>query len=131
MRRANAAAAAGREVAPDALAGDALAGGGIFRGDLRPVAFEFFGDKLREARQRALPHLGARDAHDDGVVGTDHHPGIDLGRAVGGVNELRSERQIETDGEAAACGSGAEDERTAVQGGRLLHDRLPHAPAAE
>ena len=31
---------------------------------LLPVAFELFGDELREAGEGALAHLGARDADD-------------------------------------------------------------------
>src|SRR6185436_14780645 len=83
-------AAAGIEAAPRALARGALARRRIFRGDLVPIAFEFFGDQLSEPRQRALPHLGAGDADYDRVVRPYHHPGVDLRRAIGGANHGRS-----------------------------------------
>ena len=98
---ADAAAAAGREIAPDALARDALAGRRIFGRDLRPVAFELFGDELGEAGERALAHLGARDADDDGVVGLDHDPGVDFRRAVGGARRPAGRR---TEGRGRAQG---------------------------
>jgi len=40
--------------------------------DLRPLAFEFFGDHW-QGPSCALAHLGARDADGDGLVGM-HHP---------------------------------------------------------
>src|SRR5262249_12538323 len=52
LRGADAAAAAGRIVAPDPLAGDILAGRGEFGRHLRPVALQFLGAKLREAGER-------------------------------------------------------------------------------
>ena len=68
MRVADTAAADRAEVAPHALAGNALTGRRVFCGDLRPVAFEFLGDELREPGQGALAHLGPGDADDDRVV---------------------------------------------------------------
>src|SRR6266705_625421 len=62
LRAADAAAAAGRHVAPDALAGEVLAGKDVLGRDLLPVALELLGDELREAGERALRHLRARDA---------------------------------------------------------------------
>ncbi len=115
LRVADAAAAAGGEIAPDALAGDVLARRRIFGGDLRPVAFEFFGDQLRQPGQRALAHLRARDADDDGVVGPDHDPGIDFRRAVGGADDRgAAEGKIEAEREAGAGRGGADDEGAAV-----------------
>ena len=76
--------------APDAFAREVLAGRRIFGRDFRPVAFELLGDELREAGQRPLPHLGARDADDDGVVRPDDDPCGDLGRAVGGARDTRA-----------------------------------------
>ena len=87
LRCADAAAAAGREIAPHALARHALARRRIFGGDLRPVAFELFGDQLGQPGQRALAHFRARDPDDDGVVGLDHDPGVDFRRAVGGARD--------------------------------------------
>src|SRR6266851_4469651 len=93
------AAAWGEKVAPYALAGHALAGRRIFGGDFRPVAFQFFGDELGEAGEGSLTHFRARDANDDGIVGPDHHPGVDLGRAVGGAHHGRAtEGNIEAEG---------------------------------
>ena len=80
---ANALAATGAEATPRTLARHALARRRIFGGDFGPVAFKFFGDQLREARQAALPHFGSGDADHDGVVGFYHHPCIDLGRTCG------------------------------------------------
>ena len=133
LRGADAAAAAGREIAPGALAGDALAGRRIFGRDLRPVAFEFFGDELGEAGERALAHLRARDADHDGVVGPDHDPGVDFRRAVGGADHGRAaEGNVEAEREAGADGGGADHEGAAVESGRdvLVHGRPPQAFAA-
>ena len=120
------------EKSPDALPFHALARGRVFGGHLRPVALEFLGDQLREARQRALPHLGARDADDDGVVGPDHDPGVDLGRAVGGERGRRTEGQLQAEGEAAADRGGADEELAARDLGRIEghHGRAPQAFAA-
>src|SRR5207248_6757235 len=59
VRLADAAAAAGGEVSPGALASDAFTRRRIFDAHFRPVALELLGDELREAGDRALPHLGA------------------------------------------------------------------------
>ena len=132
VRRADAAAAAGAEVAPRAFAGEALTGSRIFPGDLVPVAFELFGDELAETGQRALAHLRARDADDDGVVGLDHHPGIDLGRGGLGVRVLRAaEREFEAKRKSATGGCGADDEGAAIHFRDIIHDCFPpHAFAA-
>src|SRR5262249_14488457 len=61
LRGADTAAAAGRHLAPDALAGEVLPGRDLFRLYFVPIAFELFGDELDEARDRALSHLRARD----------------------------------------------------------------------
>src|SRR6185369_4935779 len=68
VRFADAAAAAGREIAPRALALHALAGRRVLDLHLGPVAFELVGNELRESGDRALPHLGAHYADVDGVV---------------------------------------------------------------
>ncbi|MGY3508453.1 hypothetical protein ACVIQY_001428 [Bradyrhizobium sp. USDA 3051] len=132
LRRADAAAAAGREIAPDALAGDALARCRIFGRDLRPVAFEFLGDELGKAGEGALAHFGAGDADDDGVVGPDHDPGADLRGAVGRADHGgTAEGDIEADCETCADRGGADDEGTAVHPGRdmLVHVAAPYALA--
>ena len=113
VRLADAAAAAGRVALPDAVAGEVLAGGRIFGRDLRPVAFELLDDELGEAGERALSHLGARDAHDDRVVGADHHPGVDLrshGALRGGV---AGERDMEAEREPGGRGGRAGEELAA------------------
>ena len=64
LRLADAAAAAGGEVAPDAVARQVLARRGVLGADLGPVAVQLLGHQLRQPGQRALAHLGARDADD-------------------------------------------------------------------
>ena len=130
VRGADAAAAAGRHVAVDALAREALAGGRIFGGDLGPVAFELFGDELGEPGERALAHFGTRDADHHGVVGPDHHPGIDLGRAVRGAHDVGTERKTQAEREAAADGGGADHEGAAIKLRGVIHGFPPHALAA-
>ncbi len=83
VRLADAAAAAGRVRLPDALALHVLTRRRILVADLRPVAFELFGDQLGEAGDRALTHLGAGHADHHGVVRLDHHPGAELRHVVG------------------------------------------------
>src|SRR5439155_16053508 len=78
VRLADAAAAGAGVVAPYPLTGDVLARRRIFGRDLRPVAFELFGDELGEPGEGALAHFGAGDANDDRVVRADHHPRVDL-----------------------------------------------------
>src|SRR5262249_44943644 len=126
MRHADAATAAGREVTPHALAGNALAGGRIFPRDLRPVAFQLLGDELGEAGERPLTHLGTRDADHDGVVRADHHPGVDFRRAVRGADDPRAaERDVEPERKPATRGGGAYDEAAAIHFGHVIHGRLP------
>src|SRR5258708_33498106 len=62
-----AAAAGSEEIGPYALARHVLAGGREFILDLRPLAFELFGDHLAKARKCTLAHLGTRDADRDGL----------------------------------------------------------------
>ena len=78
VRRANAAAAAGRHVAPDAVAGEVLARRRILPLHLFPVALELLADELGKAGERALAHLRAGDANDHVLVGLDDNPGADL-----------------------------------------------------
>src|SRR6185369_6463039 len=122
------------EIAPGALAGDALARRRIFGGDLRPVAFELFGDQLRQPGERALAHFRPRDADDDGVVGPDHDPGIDFRRAVGGAHDRgAAEGKIEAECEAGA-GRGGADDKGATADARcsnvLVHGWPPQTVAA-
>ena len=83
-----------KKLLPHAVAREALAGRRIF-----PVvtfdqsAFELFGDELRKAGERALAHLGARDADDDGFVRLHHHPGVDLRPGQLGGAGLGRERE--------------------------------------
>ena len=121
VRRADAAAAAGRHVAPDAVAREVLAGRRVFGRDLVPVALQLFDDELREAGQRTLPHLRARDAHNDRVVRLDEHPGIDLGARVrrgrcflrGSV--IDAEWNVEAERKPAACGGRTDEEAAPAQ----------------
>src|SRR5207247_6291940 len=83
VRLPHTAAAAGGELAPGALARNALTRGRILDLDLAPVAVELLGYELCEAGDRALAHLGAHGADEGGVVRADRHPDGDLGRAVG------------------------------------------------
>ena len=85
LRAADAAAAAGRHVAPDAFTRKVGAGSDLLGGHLLPVAFELLGDQLRKPGESALAHLRARDPDHAGVVGLDHDPDIDLGAGIGGL----------------------------------------------
>ena len=114
MRLADAAAAAGREIAPWALACDALAGRRIFGRDFRPVAFQFLGDQLGKAGEGALAHFRAGNADDDLIVGPDHDPDADFRRAVGGARDLRSAKgDVEAERQAAAGCGGADNKGAA------------------
>src|SRR5262249_12289818 len=98
LRLADAAASGAVVIAPYAVSGDVLTRRGIFGGDLRPVAFELLGDELGEPGERALTHLRAGDANDHRVVRTDHHPGVDLRRAVLRADHLRAaKRKVEAE----------------------------------
>ena len=96
---ADTAAASGAHLAPDAFAGEVLAGRGKFRPHVGPPALEFFGDELRESGFGPLPHLGACDTDHAGIVGTDDDPGIDFGAglrrapAFGGSHSTAVERK--------------------------------------
>jgi hypothetical protein len=80
---ADAAAAAGREIAPHAVAREVLARRRVLGGDLGPVALELFGHELGKSCERALPHLRAGNTNHDRLVRLDHHPGIDLWDCLG------------------------------------------------
>src|SRR5262249_60335463 len=109
-----------------------LAGRGIFGRDLRPVAFELLGDELGEPGERALTHLGAGDANDHRVVRADHHPGVDLRRAILCTDDLRAaERKVEAERQPAAHGRRAHYEAAAIDLRYVIHGCLPlHALAA-
>src|SRR5262249_11349955 len=111
----NAAAAAGGEVAPRALALHALARRRILGLHLRPVALELLGHHLRKAGERALPHLRTRNPDDDRVVGTNDDPRRDLGRAVLRANDRGAERNLQSERQTGADGGGADDEGAAVE----------------
>ena len=93
LRTADAAAAAGRHVAPGALAREVLAGGQPFGRDPLPVALELLGDELGEAGERALPHLRTRDPDDAIVVGPDHDPDADFVAAHSAPARRRAARR--------------------------------------
>ena len=117
---ADPAAAAGAEVAPDTLARDVLSGRREFCDHPGPV--EFLGDELREAGHCPLPHLRASDPHDDGFVGADHNPGIDLvaGRNGCGIGRGRvsrvgaAKRNPQPKCQPAAGSDGADQEGAAI-----------------
>src|SRR5438445_4597616 len=115
MRVADAAAAARGEIAPHALARDALPGRRILGRHVRPVALELLGYHLREAGERSLSHLGPRDPDHDRVVRADDHPGGDLGRAVLRPDDARAERDLQAQGEPCADRDGADDEGAASE----------------
>src|SRR5579871_20661 len=135
-RGANAAAAAGGEIPPGALAGDALAWRGIFGRDFRPVAFQFVGNELSKSGERALAHFRAGNADHDGVVGPDHDPGTQFGRAIGGAHhggaakgDVEAERETGAE-RGAADDEGATIESWSIKFWHMIHDDLPYAFAA-
>ncbi len=129
VRFADAAAAAGREVAPHAVARDVLARRGELGRDLRPVAFQFLGEELGEARHRALAHLRARDADDDAVVRVNDDPGIDLAHGAACLRVRRAGGNAEAEREGA--GGRADEEGAAVHRSEFGHGAfLPQAFAA-
>src|SRR5262249_548055 len=111
---------------------DALAGRGIFGRDLRPVAFELLGDELGEPGERALTHLGAGNANDHRVVRADHHPGVDLRRAVLRANDPRPAKgNTEREPQPPPHGGRAPHEAAGIDLGYVIHGSPPlHAPAA-
>ena len=114
VRIADAATAAGREIPPDALARRILPGRRVFGRDFGPVAFQLLGDELREAGQRALAHLRARDPDHHRVVRANDHPGIHLRCAVGGLRAGEAERDPETERQPATDRCGAGKKRAAI-----------------
>ena len=84
-------------IAPHALASDVLTWRREFSGDLRPVAFQLLGDQLGKTGHRPLPHLGARNPDDNGLVRSDHDPGVDLRGAVLRTRDLRTKRDLEAE----------------------------------
>ena len=128
---ADAAAAGGAEIAPYTIAGEVLAGGGVLRGDLRPVAVEFLGDELGETGHRTLAHFRARDADHDRVIRADYDPCVDFGQVIGGARDIGSaEWKLQAKREPATCGSGGDKKGAASHLGNVVHDRLLHALAA-
>ena len=111
---ADAAAATGREVLPDAVAPEVFARRRVFGGDLAPVAVQFLGHELGEARQGALAHFRAGDADDHLVVGLDHDPGVEF-LGLGGLCRTVAEGNAEAQGEAAGNGGGAGDKAPATE----------------
>ena len=93
------AAAASGKVTPDPLAPEAFARRRVFDSDFAPVALELFGDHLREPGDRALAHLGAHHAHDDGIVGLNHHPGANFRRRERGLRGGQTRDQWHRDAE--------------------------------
>src|SRR5207247_7786512 len=104
LRAADAAAAAGRHITPDALAREILTGRDPLHGHFLPAALELLGDQLGEPGLRALPHLRTRDADHAGAVGLDDDPGIDFAAGCGRGLGRCDERKLESEREPAACG---------------------------
>ncbi len=130
---AHGAAAAGGEAAIDLVVDDVAVRRSVFGLDEGPVAFELLGENLGQRSEAALAHLGAAVADDDGVVGLDHHPGIDLAgiafallapgadaqaRSLGGLAKADTERK------AAGRGEGGGDE-VATRESEIVHGALP------
>jgi hypothetical protein len=126
LRAADAAAATGRHVAPDSLAGKVLPGRDLFRPHLIPIALELLGDELDEARDRPLSHLRARDADHARIVGLDEDPGIDLGAFALRHGGTEAGGQIESERESTAGSGGADNERAARKLRGFAADRLFH-----
>ena len=123
----DAARAAGREIAPDPVAGQILPRRRVFRGHLRPIGVQLLGHQLRKAGQRALTHFRTGDADDDGIIRLDHNPGIDLrhrGRAgLGGGT-----RHPDPKGEGPGGGRDGEEPTTGKLADSVHWNALPLQP---
>src|SRR5664280_3114069 len=97
LRSADTAAAAGAHLAPGAFACEVTAGGDALGRHLLPVALQFLGNELGKARERALPHLRARDADHAGVVGLDHDPDVDFGGGALSLRRADAERHLQSE----------------------------------
>ncbi len=115
LRCRDRAAGAGRHVAPDALAERVRLRCDEFQPDLVPVAFKLFGDQHGEAGGRALPHLGAGDPDDHGVVRLDHDPAVDFGRAFVGTRRRGTARNGNSQCKPATRGACTNQERSATK----------------
>ena len=107
---------------------------GVFRRHLAPIAFQLLGDQLRQRGHGALPHLGARDAHDHDIIGLDHDPGRDFGRggARSTLHLSASLGHADSQGEAAGRGGAGDDEAATGKLRHMCHGAiLPHALASE
>ena len=84
---------------------------------------------VREAGERTLAHFRSRNADDDGIVGSDHDPGIDFGRAVGRADHGRAEGDIEAECQTGADGCSADHKGAAVELRQyvLVHGGSPQA----
>ena len=131
---ANAPAAAGGEAFPYLAPGQVGARRGVFGGHAGPVAVQFLGHQLGQARQGALAHFRARDADHHGLVRPHHDPGGDLVRLPGpgqGRAAARAERHAEAQDQTG--GPGPRHEGAARNVHRCRHVRAsPYAfrPAA-
>ena len=111
---AHRAAAAGAEAPVDLVLLEIAVGRSVFRLDESPIAFELFGENLRQGGEAPLPHLGAAVTDDHGVIGLDHDPGVDLAgiafrviapgthaqaRRLGGTTDADAERKAARSGE--------------------------------
>ena len=125
---ADRAAAAGGERPVNFVLPEIAIGRRVFRFHERPVAFELFGEDLRERGEASLPHLGAAVADDHRVVGLDHDPGVDLAGHAGrvivprahGAQRCRLGRSAEADAERKAAGGGERGDDELATGESLI-----------
>ncbi len=126
LRDADAARAAGAHLAPGALAGEIARRADALGLHLLPVAFELFGDQLGEPGERALAHLGTRDADHAAVVRLDRDPDVDFRCAVL-RQRFADERRLEAEREPAGRERrGADDEFAAGETLAVSKDHLFH-----
>jgi hypothetical protein len=125
FRIADRAAAAGRHVAIDAVAREAVVRSGELRAHIVPIASKLFGDQHGEPGENALAHLGFGDSDGHPIVGSDHDPGGDLG---GGGCVSGAVLQIEAELEGAATRGNACKKRAAIEIPRARHRAISDVP---
>jgi hypothetical protein len=136
LRSADRLAAAGRHRAPDAVAAQVLRARDELGAHFSPVALELLGDQHRQPRRAALPHLRARDADQDLVIGPDHDPGGELGafrfrgERRGGQRQLEGEPSAERGGNFQEIAAGKERRGHESRANTLrVHCILPLEPS--
>ncbi len=114
VRGADAAAAAGAHLAPCALGCEIALRRNLLGADLGPVALQLFDHQLRQAGERALPHLRARDADHATLIGPHDDPDVELAAFARGLG-AGVERRRPAEHEGAGSGTGGDDEFAARQ----------------